>query len=105
MTDTPGTEPDVEHITAALDRHHVGYLLVGGVNARLQGAQRPTLDLDCLPLRHRDNLARLAAAMTDLNARIRVEGLTDDQARALPVRLDAATLYRIPPAPDTGVEL
>lgn len=39
-----------------------------------------------------DNLARLAAALLELNARLRVGGMTDDEARQLPVQLDAETL-------------
>jgi hypothetical protein len=41
------------------------------------------------------NLKRLAAAHRVLNARLRVHGLTDDEAAALPTQLDAETLGRI----------
>jgi hypothetical protein len=75
-----------------LDRHSVEYLLVGGVSATAYGAQRVTTDFDCLPARNEDNLRRLATAMAELNARLRVEGLSDEEARQLPVQLDAAML-------------
>jgi len=39
-----------------------------------------------------ENLDRLAAALRELDARLRVVGMSDDEARQLPVRLDAATL-------------
>ncbi len=42
--------------------------------------------------RERANLGRLAAAMVELHARLRVAGLSDDEARTLPVQLDGATL-------------
>jgi len=73
----------------------VRYLLVGGVSAIAHGAQRPTKDLDCLALRSAENLDRFAAALRDLSARLRVEGLSDDESAALGVRVDADTLARL----------
>jgi hypothetical protein len=81
-----------EALIDALDRHGVDYLVVGGVAANGYGAQRLTYDLDCLVRRELDNLHRLADAMKGLGARLRVEGLDDEQARALPVQLDGYTL-------------
>jgi len=96
MTSSP-EEPvlDVERILATLDRRHVDYLVVGGVSCRLQGALRPTKDLDCLPDRSPDNLARLAAAMRELNARLRVAGLTDAEACRLPTQVDGMSLSQM----------
>lgn len=71
-----------------LDEHRVDYVLVGGVAATVRGASRPTDDFDCLANRRPDNLDRLAAAMTELRARLRVEGLSDEESAALPVVLD-----------------
>lgn len=76
----------------ALERHGVDYVLVGGLGARAHGATRPTSDIDLVPDSDNDNLARLAAALRELNARLRVGGMTDDEARQLPVQLDAETL-------------
>lgn len=59
------------------------------------GATRPTGDLDFIPARDRDNLGRLADAMRELGAFLRVQGLSDDEARALPVQLNAESLARI----------
>lgn len=42
-----------------------------------------------------DNLERLAAALRDLGAFLRVGGMSDDEARALPLMLDAAALARM----------
>jgi hypothetical protein len=83
---------DAERIFAALDRHRVAYLLVGGLSANAYGARRLTKDFDCLPARNEENLRRLAFAMKELNARLRVEGLTDYEARKLPVQLDHVSL-------------
>ena len=76
----------------ALGRHGVEYVLVGGLGARAHGATRPTSDIDLVPDGDDDNLARLAAALRELNARLRVGGMTDEEARQLPVQLDAETL-------------
>jgi len=75
-----------------LDRHGVEYVLVGGLGARAHGATRPTSDIDLVPDGDDDNLARLAAALRELNARLRVGGMTDEESRQLPVQLDAETL-------------
>lgn len=87
--------PDLQRITDALARHHVEYLLVGGIAARAYGARRPTYDVDCIPEPSRDNLDRLAAAMRDLHARLRVEGLSDEDAALLPVQVTGSTLVRM----------
>lgn len=83
---------DVDRVVEVLDRHGVRYLLVGGVAARFHGSERRTEDVDVLPEDGDENLRRLAAALTELGAFLRVGGMSDDEARALPVQLDAATL-------------
>jgi len=92
LPDTPS--PDVARLTETLDRHGVDYLVIGGIATRAYGAERPTGDFDCLVRRSAENFDRLAAAMRELNARIRVGGLSDDEAAALPVQLDGLTLSR-----------
>ncbi len=42
--------------------------------------------------RERTNLDRLAGALRELHARLRVGGMTDAEARTLPVQIDATTL-------------
>ncbi|MDA2988002.1 MAG: hypothetical protein O2815_02880 [Actinomycetota bacterium] len=83
---------DPDRILEILDRHGVDYVLVGGVAARVYGAERATADIDCVPATDEENLQRLADALVELDARLRVGGMTDDEARKLPLRLDAATL-------------
>jgi hypothetical protein len=92
MSMAKGNPPDVERLTETLDRHRVDYLLVGGLATRAYGATRPTYDFDCLAERSAANLDRLTGAMKELGARLRVEGLSDDEAIALPVPLDGAWL-------------
>lgn len=83
---------DLPRLIEVLDRHRVEYLIVGGAAAVAYGAERPTEDADCVVGRDRANLERLAAVLLDLNARLRVAGMTDEEARELPVRIDATTL-------------
>ncbi len=78
-----------------MDRYEVEYLVVGGVAARAYGAVRSTENFDCLVRRAADNLDRLAAAMRELNARLHVEGLSDEESKRLPVQLDARTISRM----------
>ena len=86
--------PDVARISEVLDRHGVDYLVIGGVATQAYGAERPTSDFDCLVRRSVENFDRLGAAMRELRARLRVEGLSDKEAAALPVQLDGLTLSR-----------
>lgn len=74
-------------ILAVLDRHEVAYILVGGFAAAAQGSPIPTTDVDIVPAGGRDNYARLSAALTELDARVRAEGV-----EPLPFRHDADSL-------------
>jgi len=62
---------DAERIVEVLDRHGVDYVIVGGVGARLHGASHLTYDLDLCPGWEPANLDRLAAALRELEARLR----------------------------------
>jgi hypothetical protein len=74
VSDQPGVEQfDPESLLAVLERHGVAYVLVGGYAARLHGSLRPTSDVDVTPATTEENLARLAAALTELGARIRTK--------------------------------
>lgn len=70
-------EFDPESILAVLERHGVEYVLVGGFAARVHGASRPTRDVDVTPAMTPENLNRLAAALRELDARIRTEAVPD----------------------------
>jgi hypothetical protein len=89
-----GTSPELhlEVLIRALQRHNVEYLVVGGVAAQAYGATRPTKDLDCVVRQERQNLDRLGSALRELGARLRVGGLSDEEARLLPLQLDGASL-------------
>jgi hypothetical protein len=89
--DDQGFDPDR---LLELDAHGVEYVLVGGFAVRLHGATRRTADLDCVPRTSVENYERLASALRELGARLRVGGMTDAEARQLPVVVDAQTLRR-----------
>lgn len=92
MATHDGPSLDLGRLIGALDRHGVKYLLCGGAAATAYGAERPTEDADCVVSRERANLDRLANAMRELGARLRVAGMTDAEARLLPVQIDGDTL-------------
>ena len=50
----------------ALDRHHVDYLLIGGLAVSLHGVERATMDVDITVAMNSDNLAHLAEAAREL---------------------------------------
>ena len=69
----PTPDVDVEAIIAALEDHDVDYVIIGGFAAELYDvAIPPTRDIDITPSTSPDNLARLADALNDLDARFRV---------------------------------
>lgn len=78
-------------ILAALDRHQVEYVIVGGYAAQLRGATKPTTDIDVTPATTPENLDRLAAALRALGAGIRV----DDLPEGLPFDTSAEALRGI----------
>jgi hypothetical protein len=70
----PEQQPDLDPgpIFAALDRQGVRYIVIGAVAAIAQGYPLNTGDLDVTPARDPGNLERLAAALIELDARLRV---------------------------------
>ncbi len=55
-------------IVAALERNYVGYVLIGGLAQVLRGADLVTMGVDICPSFARDNLDRLARAVSELDA-------------------------------------
>jgi hypothetical protein len=66
-----GFDPDA--LLEVLHRHDVRYVLIGGLAAALRSSVAPTFDVDITPDVGAGNLARLSAALTHLDARIRVD--------------------------------
>ncbi len=80
-----------EEILRVLDHHGVEYVVIGGVAATLHGSILVTTDLDICPARAPENLVRLAAALKEVNAKIR----TEDAPYGLPFGCDAGLLARV----------
>jgi hypothetical protein len=81
---------DPELLFTTLGEHHVEYVLIGALAARLQGFPRLTADADVTPARDRANLERLAAALRQLSAKIYTESVPE----GLPFDCSAAMLGR-----------
>ncbi|HVW80260.1 MAG TPA: hypothetical protein VHB69_04900 [Mycobacteriales bacterium] len=68
---------DPERLLEILVDEGVDFVLVGGYAALLQGATRPTQDVDVTPSTAVDNLTRLTTALERLNARIRTDAVPE----------------------------
>lgn len=66
----------------ALSRHEVDYVIIGGIAIQAHGGQRVTSDLDVVIATSTENIARLAAALVDLDARIL--GPNGERSRSVP---------------------
>ena len=85
-------ELNLARLLEVLERHEVAYVLIGGLAAVYHGSPFPTEDADITPRADRSNLARLAAALEDLDARVRTESEPD----GLPCRFDTDSLAAVP---------
>jgi uncharacterized nucleotidyltransferase DUF6036 len=80
-----------QEILRVLDRHHVRYVLVGGLAAVLHGAAHVTTDVDVVPEDAQANLEQLSEALKELDARIRTTGEPD----GIPFDHSADSLSRV----------
>lgn len=81
-------ETDFEGLLRALAGGGVEFIVVGGVAGNAHGAPRVTVDLDVVYARSDANVARLTAALGDLEPYLR------GAPPGLPFRFDAATVRR-----------
>lgn len=81
-------EFDPTRALRVLNAHDVRYVVIGALAGELLGAPLATNDLDICYDRAPDNLSRLAAALQELGATLRVAGVDE----ALPFLLDGRTL-------------
>lgn len=78
----PTARFDARELFSALARHDVEYVTVGGIAIQAYGGQRLTQDLDIAISGSIDNLERLAAMLSDLDARML--GPTGERSRTVP---------------------
>ena len=64
-------EPNTRRILETLRRREVRFVVIGAIAAVAQGYPLPTFDLDVTPDPRDDNLRNLAAALRDLDAKLR----------------------------------
>lgn len=77
MSGETGVPLDASALLEVLERHRVQYVVVGGFAAELHGSVRRTADVDVVPRATADNLERLAAALREVQAKIRTAGLPE----------------------------
>lgn len=69
---------NAEAIIAVLNAHGVDYVVIGAFAARASGAPiPPTFDIDFTPSSNPENLQRIADALRELGARLRVAGIPE----------------------------
>ena len=66
------SDDHVAAICRVLIEHDVQFVVIGGMAARLHHTGHATVDVDICPSTEDANLDRLAAALVDLGARLRV---------------------------------
>lgn len=91
MSDDP-PPLDRAALFSSLDRNGVRFVLVGGLAAQAHGATRATKDADICPEWSEANLARLATALTELDARLKIG---ESSLEVLEIAIDARTIHNI----------
>lgn len=92
MSDPDAPPLKTRELLDALQRHGVAFIAVGGMAAQWHGSERQTKDLDVCPAWNGENLERLAQALRDLGACLKVP---DGPPGGLAVPVDAAMLSRM----------
>lgn len=83
-----------EQVLKVLARHGVDYVVIGGVGAILQGVPLPrTLDLDVAASHARSNIKKLATALEEMEAKLRLGA--PDGTDLLDAPLDERMLARL----------
>jgi hypothetical protein len=86
MNEELGRPLQLAPLLAALDRHGVDFVIIGGVAGLAHGSAYPTYDLDVAYARNDSNLRRLAAALGELEVSLR------GAPRDLPFQADSDAL-------------
>jgi hypothetical protein len=73
-------------ILEVLERHLVLYVVIGGLAAGLRGSPYATRDVDVTPARTRENFTKLAVALRELDAKLRIPDMEEPLAITLDER-------------------
>ncbi len=87
---------DFSQLLNRLMAEQVDFVLIGGFAAVVLGVPYVTQDIDICYSPEKTNLTRLQRALAPLHPRLRIEGLTDEEAQALPFQLDERMLQQSP---------
>lgn len=73
----PARQPEFqpEAILEVIARHRVDCVVIGGLAAYMQGSAFVTEDVDITPRADLDNFTRLSAALNELDAKVRSQGI------------------------------
>jgi hypothetical protein len=74
---------DPARLFGSLMGHEVRFVVVGGLAGQARGAERHTTDVDICPEWTAENLERLASALKDLGARLKIGEGSIDKRRGL----------------------
>jgi len=66
-----------DEILKVLERYRVLYVVIGGLAAELRGSPYVTRDVDVTPARTRENFTKLAAALKELEAKLRIPDMDE----------------------------
>lgn len=86
MIDDLGPPLQLGVLLRALDKHAVEFVIIGGVAGLAHGSAYPTYDLDVVYAHEEPNLKRMAAALRELDVKLR------GAPPGLPFQVDAETL-------------
>ncbi len=71
---------DPERLVTSLASHHVRYVLIGAMAARLHGFPRMSADADITPARDQENLERLSYYINEVYSKIYTESVPEGLA-------------------------
>lgn len=96
MNDDTAPPLDVHRMVAVLGGAAVEFVMVGSAAAWMHGARRRPRDLDIAIRDDWRNFEAVADALRRLHARAHIPGLSVEEARTLPTRIDAGVVAELP---------
>lgn len=95
------TPLDAAAILRSLAEHRVDYIVIGGMAVQAHGHTRTTQDIDVVPSPEPSNLDRLAAALSELGARLPAGEIGDllahERTLSLDTRAGGVDVHSAPP--------